>query len=298
MLKSSSLAGKRAAALCPGDEEQHHVTLFQRKPKLQLSAEGAAMVRYLSRIQALEDSMSNELADISDGIREIVRLGIPATRGAILIPRMVPEFQKQFPNVDVQIRLNDTRRLEQLLLSGEIDLFLGVDANEHPLYEKKLVCKEPLYLVISNLLLRSQFPDSYQETAEQFYQEGADLHAFTGLPLVLEHGNSTTTIAVRQFLIRHNINFPVPIEVSNFDIMVDLCKSGNYSTICARTNLRRLTSSDLAKRELAERNIHVFLVQGLEKTLRIETITHRDSQPLRYLAQFREMLNKAALGRG
>ena len=49
---------------------------------------------------------------------------------------MVPEFQKQYPNVDVQVRLNDTHKLEDLLLSGEIDLFLGVDAKEHPLFDK------------------------------------------------------------------------------------------------------------------------------------------------------------------
>ena len=41
-------------------EEMYHVTLFQRKPRLQLTPEGHAMLRYLSRMQALEDSMINE----------------------------------------------------------------------------------------------------------------------------------------------------------------------------------------------------------------------------------------------
>ena len=50
-------------------EAHHHVTLFRRRPHLELTAEGAAMLRYLSRIKALEYRMKNELADISQGTR-------------------------------------------------------------------------------------------------------------------------------------------------------------------------------------------------------------------------------------
>lgn len=34
-------------------EAHHHVTLFRRRPHLELTAEGAAMLRYLSRIKAV-----------------------------------------------------------------------------------------------------------------------------------------------------------------------------------------------------------------------------------------------------
>lgn len=132
-------------------EAHHHVTLFRRRPHLELTAEGAAMLRYLSRIKALEYRMKNELADISQGTRGTIRLGIPTTRGTILVPSMVPEFQKQYPNVDVQVRLNDTHKLEDLLLSGEIDLFLGVDAKEHPLFDKIELEREPLSSCSGNI---------------------------------------------------------------------------------------------------------------------------------------------------
>lgn len=139
-------------------EAHHHVTLFRRRPHLELTAEGAAMLRYLSRIKALEYRMKNELADISQGTRGTIRLGIPTTRGTILVPSMVPEFQKQYPNVDVQVRLNDTHKLEDLLLSGEIDLFLGVDAKEHPLFDKIELERETLYLVVPVLRFFPQPP--------------------------------------------------------------------------------------------------------------------------------------------
>jgi len=164
------------------------------------------MLQYLSRIQALEDSMVNELADISGGVRGTIRLGIPATRGAIIIPQMVPRFQKQFPNVDVQIYLNDTLKLEQLLLNGELDLFLGVDANQHPLFQKLPVCREPLYLVISQQLMCSQFPLNYQEMTQQFLRRGADLSLLHNAPLVQGHRHSTTTAAVAVYTEKYQMS--------------------------------------------------------------------------------------------
>ena len=271
-------------------EEQYHVQLFQRRPRLQLTAEGEAMVRYLSRIQALEDSMANELADISGGVRGTIRLGMPATRGVITIPQMVPQFQQQFPNVDVQIYLNDTRKLEQLLLRGELDLFVGVDANQHPLFQKLPVCRESLYLVISQQLMYSQFPDCCQEMTQRFLRDGADLSLLHNAPLVQGHSNSTTTIAVRQFLLQHSISAQLPIEVSDFDVLVDLCRTGNYVTICALAHLHRLMDGCGVGQSGGK--IHVFRIRGLDKTMDIELVTHRDSRPLNYLDCFRDMMRR------
>ena len=81
-------------------EEHYRVQLFVRRPHLQLTPEGQAMLRCFLRIQALEDSMKNELADISGGVRGTIRLGVPATRGAILIPRAVA-------GVNVGVRIGD-----------------------------------------------------------------------------------------------------------------------------------------------------------------------------------------------
>ena len=118
-------------------EERYGVTLFTRKPRLRLTAEGETMVRYLTRIRALEDGMENELADISGGARGTLRLGLPMTRGGILLPQLVTRYSRQFPHVESEIRLGDTKTLEELLLGGALDLFLGVDASEHALFRRE-----------------------------------------------------------------------------------------------------------------------------------------------------------------
>ena len=269
-------------------EEQYHVTLFQRRPRLQLTAEGEAMLRSLSRIQALEDSMVNELADISGGARGTIRLGIPATRGVIVIPRLVPRFQERFPNVDVQIYLNDTKMLEQRLLLGELDLFLGVDANQHVLFDKLPVCREALYLVVSQQTLRAFFPRDWQEAVRRCLRQGVEPQLLRGAPLVQGHSNSTTTFAVRQLLLRDNISARLPIEVSDFDVLVDLCRAGSYVTICSRAHLRRLMREGQGE----DNPVYAFRIQGWDKLMDIELVSHRDSRPLNYLESFREMMRQ------
>ncbi len=269
-------------------EEQYQVTLFQRRPRLQLTAEGETMVRYLTRIQALEDSMSNELADISGGVRGSIRLGMPTTRGITIVPRVVPQFQQQFPNVDVQIYLNDTRTLERLLLDGELDLFLGVDANQHPLFHKELVGQEPLYLVISQRSMRMCYPNDWRERTRRFLRQGADLSLLQNAPLIQGHSSSTTTDLVQKFLLQHNIDTQFPIRVSDFDALVELCRTGRYMTICARAQLHRLIQSD--QENMGEDFVYAFRVRGWDRRMDVELVTHRDSRPLKYMEQFQQML--------
>ena len=82
--------------------KRYGVTLFTRKPHLRLTYEGKTMLRYLTRIRALEGDMENELADVSGGVRGTLRLGLPTTRGSILLPQTVTQFRRQFPNVEVE----------------------------------------------------------------------------------------------------------------------------------------------------------------------------------------------------
>ncbi|MDY2649461.1 MAG: LysR family transcriptional regulator, partial [Pyramidobacter porci] len=122
---SFSRAAKRAFVTpqCLSDhirrlEERYGVKLFHRRPRLELTREGRTLRDYLSRIARLEENMALEMEDVSAGMRGTVRLGIPLTRGRIFIPRLMPEFQRRFPRVDVKIALRDTRDLQRMTVEA------------------------------------------------------------------------------------------------------------------------------------------------------------------------------------
>ena len=266
-------------------EERYGVTLFTRKPHLRLTAEGETMQRYLTRIRTMEDDMENELADISGGGRGTLRLGLPTTRGTILIPQTVTLFRQQFPNVEVEVRLGDTRSLEASLLSGALDLFLGVDASEHALFRREPLCREPLYLVLSREAMRTQFGARYEAVRTEFLRRGAELRQLTGVSFVQGHSGSTTTLAVEQLLLRQNTALHIPLRVSSFDLHIDLCRMGGYATICARSHLRRVM-------EQPDAALEVYAVRGARRRLEIELISHRDAQPLAYRTAFAQLLGQ------
>ena len=269
-------------------EERYGVTLFTRRPKLRLTAEGETMLRYLTRIRALEGDMENELADVSGGVRGTLQLGLPTTRGAILLPQTVTQFRRQFPHVEVEVQLADTRSLEALLLGGTLDLFLGVDASQHALFRREPLRREPLYLVLSRHAMASWFGERYTAVRADFLRRGADLAQLRGVPFVQGHDNSTTTEAVEQLLLRQSAAPDIPVRVSSFDLHIDLCRTGSYATICSRSHLRRVM-------DRPDAGLEVYAIRGTQRTLEVELVSHRDAQPLAYRTAFARLLSEHAL---
>lgn len=69
--------------------EQHYgVKLFTRKPRFQLTEAGASMFASLQKIQALEMSLQNHMAEYASGCRGSFTMGISASRAQVILPRL------------------------------------------------------------------------------------------------------------------------------------------------------------------------------------------------------------------
>ena len=273
-------------------ENEYHVRLFERRPHLELTAEGKAMLRYFTEIQVLEASMENELAGISSGTRGTIRFGIPATRGRLFIPQVIPEFQKQYPHVDVEVLLSDTRRLEPLLAEGELDLIMGVAANPNPLFRRHPICRENLFVVVPVILLQKKYGEAYVEKVDGFFQEGIEINELNDVPLVMASGSSTTATAIHSLLLKHGLKVRSPIVVSNFDILLDLCLSGSYATICLMSNIGRLLHKEKSD---CHQHIWAFPIKNCDISLSVELITRSHGQQLHYRETLIDMLKTAVL---
>ena len=270
-------------------EESYQVSLFSRKPKLALTPEGKAMVKYLSRIQVLEDGMKKELSDINTGIRGKINFGIGSTRGAILVPRLAHRFRELVPNADIQVTLGDTQYLEQLLLNGRLDLFLGVSASQNVMFRRKMLAEERLYLIIPDCMLRDRMKENYDSCAETF-AKGVDLSLMPDLPFVMGHESSRTTFGVCQYYMKHNLDFHVPVYVSDFNIHLKLCRTGMYATVAPHTHLHHLIQEGPSAGE--GEPLRVFPLLNIEQKYNVEIITHKEAPPLKMLNVFSSLLEQ------
>jgi len=258
-------------------EKEHHVKLFERRPKLKLTQDGKVLQSYLLKVKTLEYHLKNELADLNSGAYGTIRLGIPVTRGKILISRIVSEFQKNYPNVNLEIRLADNPVLEELLLSNQIDLFLGLDTLDHPLYKRKLVATESLCLVVPKKIMHQQFGKNFSDIHKEFLKKGADFSKLTDIPFAIGNSTSANNRIFRDFLITNDLHPRVPVTMNEFDIRLDFCLKNNYAVICSRFNLYYLLQQKAAKN-----TVYCYPIHGCDKLLKFEIVTLKNNPSLEY----------------
>lgn len=274
-------------------EDTYGVTLFHRKPRLALTPAGEAMLRTLRQIHILENGMKNELKEIQGGTQGSLSFGINSTRGRILIPKLFPRYNQLFPNVDVSVHSDDTHNMEEMLLKGKINLFMGVNATRNPLFHRTHLTQDKVYLIISDGILKRHFPDSFPYCKEQF-REGADLNLFQNVPMVRNLQFSTLTNLIDQHINKYDIRLNTVLSISDYDTQIALCKSGTTAAFCPAMMLQQV----IAKNQLYQPKepINIFPIKGFEKTLRIDLVYHKNAYYPFYIKKFIELVQQEVDG--
>lgn len=123
-------------------EEELGVKLFDRTcSPIKLTFAGERYIAGMQKILDMKIKLDQEMADIAARKRDRLVLGIPSTRAATWLPRVLPAFQKACPRVDIQMIEGNSYTLEQLLQKGSIDLYL---MGTEPILTKGIVM-EPLF---------------------------------------------------------------------------------------------------------------------------------------------------------
>lgn len=130
-------------------EKKLGTPLFERLGRsLRLTAFGEALLQPALGLLRQMTVVENSLANLRDGVRGRLRVGvIPTVLPYWLAPR-VAEFRDQFPEVDLQLVEDTTPRLVEQLQSGDLDI--GVASL--PVRNPDVVCselfRERLFLVV------------------------------------------------------------------------------------------------------------------------------------------------------
>ncbi|TLM68440.1 MAG: LysR family transcriptional regulator [Deltaproteobacteria bacterium] len=97
--------------------------LFNRQGKqVTLTAEGEAFLRHAERI--LDDcrAADTEMAEMKGLARGEVRIGIPPMMSSYYFPRVIREFRKRYPRLQISVLGEGAARIQRLIASGEIDM--------------------------------------------------------------------------------------------------------------------------------------------------------------------------------
>ncbi len=158
-LKSFSRAGKAVRLSQPTisshikDLEDHlDCRLIDRLSKEALPTKaGELLYGYAKRMLALRDETETALAEFKGKIRGRLVIGGSTIPGTYLMPQLIGDFKKQYPDVIVSLKIGDTDNIIEGILNGNLELgIVGAKAETKKIVQKKLIEDEMRLIVPAN----------------------------------------------------------------------------------------------------------------------------------------------------
>ena len=210
-------------------ERELRCPLVVRRTPLELTFAGRTFLRYAESIRETKQALQRELCDISENQRGELRIGIAYTRGRAIMPRLIPAFQREYPNVEILLREDSNDALQKLLLEGGIDLAVAAFPRALPDIALEDYYTEDIVLCLSDPLLKRCGIDLSAHRAEI---AAGDLHALRACPFVL---GSAEDIGGRigRALLRSSGFTPLSRAASeNVETLLALCVQGVGACFC------------------------------------------------------------------
>ena len=212
-----------------------------RRTPLELTYAGRTFLRYAESIGQTRQAMEREFCDISENQKGELRVGIAYTRGRAIMPRLIPAFQRQYPNVEITLLEGSNDAIQKALLSGGIDLAIAGFPRPLPGAVLEDYYLEHIVLCLSDGLLAQCGIDLDTHRGEI---AAGNLSALCDCPFVL---GSAEDIGGRigRGLLRSSGVSPVSKATSeNVETLLALCEQGVGACFCPENLLHTALSPE------------------------------------------------------
>lgn len=141
-------------------EEDVGTPLFIRHQSgMILTLAGEKYYMAANEILNIYNDFRNEVTYINDLKKGRVTIGITNFMGTYLLPKIIPRFVENFPNIEIYIREENSAILEKMLLEGTIDFAI---MHNHPLRQNKsiyydILHKDPFVIVTKKNHILSKY---------------------------------------------------------------------------------------------------------------------------------------------
>jgi len=106
-------------------EKSLGMALFHRLSKgVRLTEAGELLAGYARRLFDLEAEAMHALAELRGLDRGLLRVGASTTIGIYLLPEIFAKFRQQYPGIELQLEIANTREIQQRLVENRLDLGL------------------------------------------------------------------------------------------------------------------------------------------------------------------------------
>lgn len=267
-------------------EDEYGVVLFKRRPRLSLTQEGKVMLKVVKEIENLEEKLKLQLENIKENRIEKLVIGINATRINILLPKLLPIYHKLYPNVIISFVRHETRELEQMLLKGSIDMFVGVNTHTNPQFRTVALGTDKLHILLSAKMVEKYF--SLDEETIRNMRKGLNFSQLKDIPFVGNFEGSTLNELVNYYTEKSGIELNNLYYTGDYDTQIALCTANLVAVACPTMILNKVLEYN--KKVSKDEKIYIFPLNNQSEELKIELISNREVETTPHGEKFAELL--------
>jgi len=114
-------------------EQQLGAKLLHRSPKhVKLTEAGAVLLQNAKQILALYEETKQTILLLQNAITGSLKVGASLTIGEYVIPRLLAEFTKAYPQVDIRVNIGNTGEIVHAVRANDLEIGLVEGAVNHP----------------------------------------------------------------------------------------------------------------------------------------------------------------------
>jgi len=215
-------------------EEYLNTPLFDRTTKkMGLTQAGIILFQYAEQLIQLVNQVEKDISLLSEKIHGNLRLGSSLTIGEYLLPHFLGNFIKQYPEVNLSLKMDNSNQIIEKLLDGKIDLgFIEAsisrkEIDSFPFLEDELV-------IISSA--------QSEKTHPCLMEDVIDSELLFRLPIISREYGSGTRQVLETNLVKHNIEIDqlnIVMELEHTESIKSAVESGLGVAIISKTTIQK-----------------------------------------------------------
>jgi DNA-binding transcriptional LysR family regulator len=211
-------------------EEIYETKLFDRSSStVALTPAGEVLYKYAKEILALYATAEKVIGKLTGIVKGSITIGACSNIGNYLLPSVITDFRKTHLKTKIHLLVSNTKRVVELLNSGNIDIgIVEGDVVRQKMVVKKLISDELLVIVSPNHPWAKKKEISISDLAKE--------------PFIFREAGSGTRQMMEKFLARHGItpqDMKVSIVLGSTEAIKDAVENGLGISIISRWAARK-----------------------------------------------------------
>ena len=224
-----------SAAIKKIEEEIGMPLLERRYSSVRPTEIGYQYIEAAEKIMEIQQNFASKVSDINNMETGSISIGGSNYVSSYILPRVVAEFSKYYPKIDISLTETNSVDLEKSLNNEEIDLVIDSFDDEKVIHKSYPLLNEKILLAVPAGYKCNQGVEKYQIMPERIYNSELDFDNVPKIPIsyfanekfiLLKNGNNMYKHAMEVFR-SANVTPTVSFRLDQLSTSYRLALSGN-----------------------------------------------------------------------